>query len=51
MTDPTTGNDDVFEAALRSMPRPAPDPGRREAHIATALAAFDATTVASVVPL
>jgi len=37
MTDPTTGNDDALDAALRGMPRPAVDPARREAHIAAAL--------------
>jgi len=37
MTDPTTGNDEPLDAALRGMPRPAVDPARREAHIAAAL--------------
>lgn len=40
MTDPTTGNDDALDAALRGMPRPAVDPARREAHIAAALDAL-----------
>lgn len=51
MTDPTTGNDDLLEAALRGMPRPTPDAARRDAHIATALDALEATTLATVVPL
>ena len=40
MTDPTTGNDDALDVALRGMPRPAVDPARREAHIAAALGAL-----------
>ena len=44
MTDPTTGNDDALDAALRGMPRPAVDAARREAHIAAALGALDGTS-------
>ena len=44
MTDPTTGNDNALDAALRGMPRPAVDAARREAHIAAALGALDETS-------
>ena len=44
MTDPTTGNDDAIDAALRDMPRPVIDAARREAHITAALGVLNETT-------